>query len=57
MHLKELPMYYNYHMHCDFSDDSKTPMKDMIKQILSTAIYDEKGIEIILLALDITYLI
>ena len=23
-------MYYDYHMHCDFSRDSKTPMEDMI---------------------------
>lgn len=25
-------MYYDYHMHCSFSDDSKTPMEDMINK-------------------------
>ena len=25
-------MYYDYHMHCDFSRDSKTPMEDMIRK-------------------------
>lgn len=25
-------MFYDYHMHCSFSDDSTTPMEDMIKQ-------------------------
>ncbi|WP_455539027.1 histidinol-phosphatase HisJ family protein [Terrisporobacter sp.] len=25
-------MYYDYHMHCDFSLDSKTPMEDMINK-------------------------
>lgn len=25
-------MYYDYHMHCNFSEDSKTPMEDMINK-------------------------
>ena len=25
-------MYYDYHMHCSFSDDSNTPMEDMINK-------------------------
>ena len=25
-------MYYDYHMHCDFSRDSKTPMEEMIRR-------------------------
>ena len=25
-------MYYDYHMHCNFSEDSKTPMEDMINR-------------------------
>lgn len=25
-------MYYDYHMHCDFSADSKTPMIDMVEK-------------------------
>ncbi len=28
-------MYYDYHMHCDFSADSKTPMIDMIEKSIS----------------------
>lgn len=28
-------MFYDYHMHCSYSDDSKTPMKDMIGKSIS----------------------
>ena len=28
-------MLYDYHMHCSFSADSKTPMKDMIEQSIN----------------------
>ncbi|MEG1410335.1 MAG: histidinol-phosphatase HisJ family protein [Terrisporobacter sp.] len=31
-------MYYDYHMHCSFSEDSKTPMEDMINKSIDLGI-------------------